>query len=366
MDALRRGAQTVERHASLVLARSRPALKTNLTFLPALLALSALACRTDRPHEGTAQDTPRDSRTIAATPLIPLKSGAQDSSAEAVPAVPILPPKSGTAPVDAQKSGTRAERLSAIQAEHEQALDAYYDLFRKAQSDEERQKLAETTARPDVRALQARVRALLSEDATDMTAFQALKWLLRNSDGQDMLTRDVALLESHHFQRPEMTDVLASLQYSTDPACKLLLQNLATGSPHRNVRGRALMSQAEALKSEAELSATVRALPAGRDREEYVKFLGQAEFDRLAELDSKAGEERTIALYEQVVRAYADVPASRRGTIGDQAQAAIHELQNLVVGKTAPDISGEDIDGVAFKLSDYRGKVVLLDFWGHW
>jgi hypothetical protein len=36
------------------------------------------------------------------------------------------------------------------------------------------------------------------------------------------------------------------------------------------------------------------------------------------------------------------------------------------VGQLAPDIEGMDIDGVAFKLSDYRGKVVVLDFWGHW
>ena len=36
------------------------------------------------------------------------------------------------------------------------------------------------------------------------------------------------------------------------------------------------------------------------------------------------------------------------------------------VGQLAPDIAGEDIDGVAFKLSDYRGKVVMLDFWGLW
>ena len=36
------------------------------------------------------------------------------------------------------------------------------------------------------------------------------------------------------------------------------------------------------------------------------------------------------------------------------------------VGQPAPAIDGEDVDGVGFKLIDYRGKVVLLDFWGHW
>ncbi len=36
------------------------------------------------------------------------------------------------------------------------------------------------------------------------------------------------------------------------------------------------------------------------------------------------------------------------------------------VGEEAPDIEGNDLDGKSFKLSDYRGKVVLLDFWGDW
>jgi hypothetical protein len=31
--------------------------------------------------------------------------------------------------------------------------------------------------------------------------------------------------------------------------------------------------------------------------------------------------------------------------------------------KTAPEIVGTDQDGKEFKLSDYRGKVVMLDFW---
>lgn len=34
--------------------------------------------------------------------------------------------------------------------------------------------------------------------------------------------------------------------------------------------------------------------------------------------------------------------------------------------REAPEISGPDIDGKDFKLSDYRGKVVMLDFWGNW
>ena len=36
------------------------------------------------------------------------------------------------------------------------------------------------------------------------------------------------------------------------------------------------------------------------------------------------------------------------------------------VGQMAPDIIGTDIDGVDFKLSDYKGKVVMVDFWGTW
>jgi cytochrome oxidase Cu insertion factor (SCO1/SenC/PrrC family) len=36
------------------------------------------------------------------------------------------------------------------------------------------------------------------------------------------------------------------------------------------------------------------------------------------------------------------------------------------VGQPAPDIDGTDQDGKSFKLSDYKGKVVLLDFWGNW
>jgi peroxiredoxin Q/BCP len=35
----------------------------------------------------------------------------------------------------------------------------------------------------------------------------------------------------------------------------------------------------------------------------------------------------------------------------------------LAVGQEAPDIEGVDQDGQPLRLSDYRGKVVLLYFW---
>jgi peroxiredoxin len=38
-------------------------------------------------------------------------------------------------------------------------------------------------------------------------------------------------------------------------------------------------------------------------------------------------------------------------------------LEGLAIGRTAPAILGEDVDGKPFRLGDYRGKVVVLDFW---
>ena len=40
--------------------------------------------------------------------------------------------------------------------------------------------------------------------------------------------------------------------------------------------------------------------------------------------------------------------------------------QGVKQGKQAPAISGVDVTGKTIKLSDYKGKVVLLDFWATW
>ncbi|MEC8652024.1 MAG: hypothetical protein VXY92_05650 [Planctomycetota bacterium] len=52
--------------------------------------------------------------------------------------------------------------------------------------------------------------------------------------------------------------------------------------------------------------------------------------------------------------------------LAGEITGAINEREQFGIGCTAPDIEGLDLDGVAFKLSDYKGKVIFLDFWGDW
>ena len=42
------------------------------------------------------------------------------------------------------------------------------------------------------------------------------------------------------------------------------------------------------------------------------------------------------------------------------------KFEPLVVGKTAPDFSLPDLQGKSQRLSDYRGKVIFLNFWATW
>ena len=54
-----------------------------------------------------------------------------------------------------------------------------------------------------------------------------------------------------------------------------------------------------------------------------------------------------------------------RRLVSEVAQK-IDVRETFGIGVVAPEIEGLDLDGAAFKLSDYKGKVVFLDFWGDW
>lgn len=50
----------------------------------------------------------------------------------------------------------------------------------------------------------------------------------------------------------------------------------------------------------------------------------------------------------------------------DRAARLLFEIEHLQVGNVAPDFEATDVEGETFRLSDYRGKVVVLTFWGFW
>lgn len=67
-------------------------------------------------------------------------------------------------------------------------------------------------------------------------------------------------------------------------------------------------------------------------------------------------------------RAYLDRIAKDFGntTYATAVAAMTSKPEQSEVGKVAPNFAAETIDGFEFSLEDYRGKVVVLDFYGFW
>ncbi|WP_233548109.1 TlpA disulfide reductase family protein [Rummeliibacillus sp. POC4] len=53
-------------------------------------------------------------------------------------------------------------------------------------------------------------------------------------------------------------------------------------------------------------------------------------------------------------------------TSSTQVSSTVENESGLKVGQTAPDFTLKTLDGKEAKLSDYRGKKVILNFWATW
>lgn len=70
---------------------------------------------------------------------------------------------------------------------------------------------------------------------------------------------------------------------------------------------------------------------------------------------------------EQVKTYYAVLsPEVQKSVYGKQLKEAIDLNDKTAVGVTAPEFSQTDVNGKVVKLSDYKGKYVLVDFWASW
>ena len=86
-----------------------------------------------------------------------------------------------------------------------------------------------------------------------------------------------------------------------------------------------------------------------------------------------SARERAIASAELIIREYSsselDLTASGSPTVPvslERAEGILYDVRNLALGAELPDIAAPDIDGLPERLSDHRGKVVLVDFWATW
>jgi hypothetical protein len=252
---------------------------------------------------------------------------------------------------------TPAARLAAIQKEHTEADAANRKAIEEQPDTDEGKRKAR-----DLRNAFLERQAHLFQEAVELakgdpksdTGLAALEWVLTIPRSYYVPAGKPALelVTQHHAANPKVGKIVAWVGYYTPQegaesraAADALIKAVAEKNPDRTARGQAMIALAWQAKRKFAL----------------------AEHRNLPDAEQRASEAER--LFEVVIKDYADCPHLFRENarlLGEEANQELFELRHLRRGKTAPEIEGEDLDGVKFKLSDYRGKVVVLDFWGHW
>src|SRR5262249_29482475 len=102
--------------------------------------------------------------------------------------------------------------------------------------------------------------------------------------------------------------------------------------------------------------------PAGRDT------LGRASYDSavngpILRWEPVMLRTRKLVLFAVMLIGLAGCGRDPARTAAGRDELVSFENVGVEVGQTAPDIVGEAVQGGRLKLSDYRGKVVVLEFW---
>lgn len=226
-----------------------------------------------------------------------------------------------------------AQRLAAIQADYSKDQRAFYERLQTVADPAEAERLMREE-NPLVAYID-RFRELAFDAAGTETGVSAWIWvgnLCLDNDRVDEAREVLEVLLGDHIDSPQLARVAENLQYTAgrygDATGREALAKILAGSPHAGVCATAQFSLAVLLM----------------------------------QTDVEADRARGRALLEEMPTKYADV----EGGWVERAQGMLFEIDHLQVGMLAPDFEAVDVDGVSWKLSDYRGKVVIVDFWGHW
>lgn len=222
----------------------------------------------------------------------------------------------------AQEEGLLAG-VEEIRQEYENTQRAWIADYRKAETEEEKREVLQR--RPDPSEVAGKVMDVLKGHREDPAVLEHLGWVLGMTRGQ--LPEGVMEVLEAHKGAKQVSAVLPYLGYQ-GPGTKgwEFLTAVRKESPHREAQA---------------MAAFVIANARDVSEEEKVKELKFAR-DHAGELEFRGRK------------------------VAQAADGMLFAAENLVIGKVAPEIEGEDQDGETFKLTDYRGKVVVLDFWGDW
>lgn len=320
----------------------------------------------DQEKESDASDQEKP-KTIAAAPIIPMTAKSDDQDQEA------------------EESDDADPTVASIIKKFETGMNDFMKKYRAA-SDDEKQKLVEEDL-PKADEYAEQIMELVNADPKSEESAKGLLWIVQNSRGESNTQATDALLE-HHLDSEVMADLAARKSRATPTEEEQkFLKELIAKSPVERVKGVASyalvmqMKSAERTfkyyrnqleKAEEEAGDDEESDAVSRAQKGYDQFVKDLTPDALAFLETGKTTDGADfeTMLEGVNEKYSDVVLSTRGDktilIGDRCESTLFEIRNLMIGKTAPDIEGEDLDGEAFKLSDYRGKVVVIDFWGDW
>ncbi len=273
------------------------------------------------------------------------------------------------------KPGTPAEQYAALLREYRPASGG----IRKAKTDLQRKAVVERLGTfpmkflelaekhpNDPIALVALKQAVQAVGTTDSAA--QIAWETNRSDfptgsTSGSASKTVTLLLRDHVLSAKLAPVCDRMRYGYRLEYEKFLRTVLEKNPHRNVQALACLSLAQFLNDR------LRMLQLAEERKElaecYEIVFGKNYLTELQRMGRAKLGRRVEMLFERAAQEYGDVKM-RGGTVGAQAKSELYDIRYLGIGKVAPDIEGKDQDGRQFKLSDYRGKVVLLYFWSEY
>jgi len=172
--------------------------------------------------------------------------------------------------------------------------------------------------------------------------------------------RAIALIVKNHVTSDKLGPLCERVSYGFLKEYESLLRAVVKSNPHKSVRAAATLGLAQYLYNRSQRVELLRGFP--EFAKEYDELFGEAYLAELFRQKPSYAANEAVAILEKALPHLGSEPVRSGETIADAAKGLINEIKNLAIGKPAPDIEGVDENGVRFKLSDYRGKVVLLDF----